>query len=618
MKKVISTCIYCGCGCKLTYHVENNKIVKISGFQGDDISEGKPCIKGLTINEVFDKNRIKEPYIRKGKKLVKANWEETISLIYKKVKKTKPKEIFLNGSGKITNEDNFLIYKIGKYLFNTNDIDSCCGRLCHISTVRGITDCFGASNLTKMSNLDKIDTLFIIGSNPAISYPVFWNKVMKRKKQLTIISVQPILNITSKLGGNFLEIEPGTETALLNGIISYIIQKGSFNKNSKKNKNFKKLEKLSKAYTPKYVSKICEIDESDFLKFCKIIASSKKLGVFHGMNFTQHINSLENVHSLLNLSILKNAHLLTLRGEINVQGVGDVFSIDKELKGNIIKSFLLKPYNTKVAFITEFNPAQSLPNLKKVHRNLKKMFIIYLGSYFNLTCDYADVVLPIPALFENEGTITNGEQRIRKVSQVIKTKNPDLLEIAKLLAKKFGKQDYFQYKSYKEIFKEITKKVPEYNKVNPDKVYKNKDEFAEKKIKYKRFFPEPFKGKDDKRTKKYNLLLTTFREMHQFLTSEITAQSKTLTKLDKDKLHVYINPDDAKELNIKDEDKIKIISESGKIKALARISDIPPKGIIATKFHYKDMLVNKLFPPKFDDITSTPNYKCVAVRIKKD
>lgn len=332
------------------------------------------------------------------------------------------------------------------------------------------------------------------------------------------------------------------------------------------------------------------------------------------MNFTQHINSLENVHSLLNLSILKNALLLTLRGEINVQGVGDIFSAYPKLKGNIIKSFFLKP--TKVAFITEFNPAQSLPNLDRTHKNLKNMFIVYLGSYFNLTSDYANVVLPIPALFESEGTITNGEQRIRKVNQVIKPKNKSLLEIAKLFEKKF-KKNVFQYNTEKDIFKDIIKRVPNYNKINPEEVYKNQDAFATKEIKYKKFFPEPFKGKDDYRTKEFNFLLTTFREMHQFLTSEITSQSKTLTKLDKDKLHVYITPEDAKILKIKDEDKLKISSKVGNITALARISDIPPPGIIATRFHYKEMLVNKLFPPAFDDITFTPNYKACAVKIKK-
>ena len=120
MKEVISTCIYCGCGCKLIYHVENNKIVKISGFAKDEISEGTPCIKGLTINEVSNKNRIKEPYIREGKKLIKVSLKKAIDKIYEKIKNADPGDIFLNGSGKITNEDNLLIYKIGRHLFWSN------------------------------------------------------------------------------------------------------------------------------------------------------------------------------------------------------------------------------------------------------------------------------------------------------------------------------------------------------------------------------------------------------------------------------------------------------------------------------------------------------------------
>ena len=61
MRKIVSTCIYCGCGCKLAYLVERNKIVRVEGCDEDDISEGEPCIKGLTLNEVWNKNRIKKP-----------------------------------------------------------------------------------------------------------------------------------------------------------------------------------------------------------------------------------------------------------------------------------------------------------------------------------------------------------------------------------------------------------------------------------------------------------------------------------------------------------------------------------------------------------------------------
>jgi len=49
-----SSCIYCGCGCRLIYEVKDNKIIRVAGAPGDSVSEGRPCIKGLTINEVYD------------------------------------------------------------------------------------------------------------------------------------------------------------------------------------------------------------------------------------------------------------------------------------------------------------------------------------------------------------------------------------------------------------------------------------------------------------------------------------------------------------------------------------------------------------------------------------
>ncbi len=628
MKRVVSTCIYCGCGCKLAYLVEGNKIVRIEGYNKDDISDGKPCIKGLTINEVWNKNRIKKPLIREGDKLREVSWKEAIDKIVEHAKELEPNQIFMNGSGKITNEDNFALLKLGTCIFNTSNIDSCCGRLCHISTVKGLLDCYGTPNLTKISNLDKIDTLLIIGSNPAVNYPVFWNKILKRKPKLKIISIQSLLNLTSKFGDLFLEIEPGTEVALLNGIIHYLIKEKLFSIKASKVKNFRKLKKTVSRYYPSYVSKICKIDEKEFLEVCNAIAKSRKLGIFHGMGFTQHINSLENVHTLLNLAILKDAYLLALRGEINVQGVGDVFASDieqlkkiwnveiKPISGNIVDSLILNP--VEFAFITEFNPAQSLPNLNKVHKILDNIFLVYLGSYFNLTCEFADVILPIPALFESFGTITNGEQRIRLVRKVVKPNGLEVWKIAKQIAKKFGKEKLFWYNRAKDLFGEIVKAVPWYRNINPDYVYKGKDAFARKKIKHRIFYPEDYRGKDERRTRRYPLLLTTFREMHHFLTSEITENSKTLVELDKDRLHIFISREDAKKYGIKDDDKIRVISKSGEISGFARISDKVPKGIIATRFHYKEMLVNKLFPSEFDDVTYTPNYKCCAVRIEKN
>ena len=106
-----SSCIYCGLGCRLNYEVKNNKILKITGVKNDDISDGVPCVKGLTIHEVYDKNRIKTPLINKRGKQIKVSLDEALNFIYANTKNLSPNDIFFNTSGKLTNENNYVMQK---------------------------------------------------------------------------------------------------------------------------------------------------------------------------------------------------------------------------------------------------------------------------------------------------------------------------------------------------------------------------------------------------------------------------------------------------------------------------------------------------------------------------
>lgn len=637
--EITSICPYCGCGCKLNFLVENGKILKVKGCEEDEISEGKPCLKSLVLNEVVDENRILYPLMRKGGKLKRVSWRKAFSLIYKKTKDLAPSEIFFTGSGKITNEDNYVILKFAKIVYGTNNTDSCCGRLCHISTVQAMNDCFGNSNLTRIDHLNKIDCLLIIGSNPAGNYPVFFHKLLRRRKKIKLISIQTLLNLTTKFGDSFLQIEPGTEIVLLNGFANYLIQNNFYTKKAKKYEGFKRFAEIVKNYDLKKVCEICKINKKDFEEAAQLIANSKKFGVFHGMGFTQHINGIENVHSLLNLVLLKDGYLLTLRGEVNVQGVGDLGFIPNALptgsldtlpelekfwkcklpreKGKtLVEALLLDP--VKAAFIIAFNPAQSLPNLNKVHKNLKRMFVVQIDSYFNLTSKFADVILPSPILIERNGTITNGERRVRFVRKVRKPIGESKSEwkIFKEFSKFFGKEKFFNYKNEKEIFKEIVKVVKPYRNLKPGKIYKGRDQFADKRIRFRRFYPERFEGTSEMRSKKYPFILTTFRSRFQFITNEMTSLSSSLKVLDEGAC-IYINEKDAKKLKVKDGKIVKIISSVGSLKAKVRTCRFLPEGLVASRFHYENLLINKLFPSKFDEETFTPNYKAVAVRIEK-
>ncbi len=641
MKEIESVCIYCGVGCKLRYLVDDeNRIIRVLPSKSDPVSRGKPCIKGLTIHEVVDKGRILNPLIKKRRKLKEITWEKAFDILVKKLEKFSSDEIILVGSGKIPNEDNFVIQKFGRVVLRTNNVDGCCARLCHAPTVIGFKGNFGIGAVPHYWNeIPKMDCLLIIGSNPASNYPVLFDRILEmRKNGGKIITVAPIYSETATFSNLHISIYPGTETAFLNCIINLLIQKNAIRKDADKIPNFQELRNVVAKYDIKTVSKICRVKESELEEAAEIIANSKNFGIMHGMGLTQHVNGIENVHTLANLVILKNGKIFSGRGEINVQGAGDMLvsptllpfsdSINVErarkLWGeltiergtNIIEAFGLG--QVKAALISGFNPAHSLPDLNRIHKNLKKMFLVQMDSYFNLTSQFADLILPTPILIEREGTITNGERMVRFIKKVREPLGESLPEwkIYTKLAKMMGFEKQFNYKTEKDIFKEITLLVKAYSHIDPEKVYSGQDAYADKRIKFERFIPEEFEGAEEISNRKYPFVLFTFRSRYHFLSGEATLKSKTLTRMP-DKPYFYINKKDAEELKLKDGDEVKVSSKVASIKGKVKIDKRIPKGFIGAHFHFDNLLINKLFPLQFDEETFTPNFKTVAVKIKK-
>jgi len=274
--------------------------------------------------------------------------------------------------------------------------------------------------------------------------------------------------------------------------------------------------------------------------------------------------------------------------------------------------------NAKVAIVNNFNPAHSMPDLNRIHKNLKKMYLVQFDSYFNLTSNFAKLILPSPLLIEREGTITTGERRVRLVKKV---RNPpgEALEEWKVfsrLARMFDVKG-FEYKSVFEIFEEAVRIVKAYNNIDAKRVYSGEDFFADKKIRFYRLNPEKFAGFESTKSKNYPFLLFTFRSKFHFLTNEATGKSETLNKAKESGPFFYLNEEDAKTLKIKNYDEIVVKSKVGSVKGYAFISKRILKGYVGAHFHFESLLVNKLFPLEFDPQAFTPNFKCVAVKIIK-
>ncbi len=638
MKEVDSVCIYCAMGCKLKYVVENNRILRILPVKDDTVSEGRPCIKGLTIHEVVDKGRILNPMLREGKKLREISWERAFLILYKILSKYDKDEIFFTASGKIPNEDNYVIQKFVRTVLKSNNVDNCCSRLCHMPTLIAFKDAFGiGASPGYLNEVKNLDCLMIIGSNPASNHPVLFNRIMEmRRKGGKLIVIAPLFSETAEFADLFVEIVPGSEILLFNTILSLIVEKRMYRRVPF---GLEELKDVVESHTPEIFESITGIKKERIYEIVKIIESARKIGIIHGMGLTQHTNAVEILHSLTNIAILLDAKFLTNRGEINVQGSGDMltFPIPLQFSEDVNQENLRKIWkeelpiekgmnliealgfgNAKVAVVTHFNPAQSMPDLNRVHKNLKKTYIIQFDSYFNLTSNFANLILPSPLLIEREGTITTGERRIRLVRRVREPIGEALEEwkVYCKLARMFDAKG-FDYKNTFEIFDEAVKLVKAYNNVDAKMVYRGEDFFGDKRIKFYKLNPEKFKGFEDMRSKNYPFILFTFRSKYHFLTNEATGKSETLNKVKEAGPFFYLNEEDASRLKIKNYDEIIVKSKVGSLNGYAFISKRILSGYVGAHFHFENLLVNKLFPLEFDPRAFTPNFKCVAVKIIK-
>ena len=129
IRKIDTTCPYCGCGCSLILHVSRNEVIRVSSKE-DTINEGWLCPKGrFGYSFINDPKRLKTPLIKEKGRFREATWDEALDLITSKLKKIKakngPDAIGGLSSARCTNEENYLFQKFIRAAVGTNNVDHC-------------------------------------------------------------------------------------------------------------------------------------------------------------------------------------------------------------------------------------------------------------------------------------------------------------------------------------------------------------------------------------------------------------------------------------------------------------------------------------------------------------
>ncbi len=673
---VPTICPFCGAGCGMYLVIDHGRVAGSEGWPEHPVNKGMLCPKGrFSYALVSQHDRLKYPMRRDGDTWKQITWEEAYDMVQKHLlplRAKDPDSIYVFASARCTNEEVYLAQKLARAVIGTNNVDNC-ARMCHAPSGYALSRVFGGGAATNgMTDLEEANCILVWGYNPFETHPMLFQHVTAaRKKGAQLIVVDPRMTQTARVANLHLQPMPGTDIALLAGMIHYIIQNGLLDKKfiDRRAEGFDQLAASVETYTPERTSSLTGVPVELVKKAAFLYGTSPASSILFGMGLTQHVGSTETIAALCQLAVVTGnigrpgTGVNPERGQNNVQGAGDMGALPDGLPGGSITDPAVRkrveeewraPVPTsrglfatevweaalagkvKASYIIGENPVLSEADSAAVVRALQAMeFVVVQDVFLTETARYAHLVLPASLWAEKDGTFTNTERRIQRVRKVVESPeaaNRDwriLIDMANTLG-----ADWY-YRTAEDIFEEIRRVVPDYagvsydllDKVNFGLQWPVSEQGAPTEILYTERFATP-SGKAqlapiqelDLRSRlspEYPFTLLTGRLMAQYNTGTMSRRVDQLNRI-APAGYVELNREDAAQMGIGMGDRLRVTSRQGSLVSLARISTSVPRGFVFIPNHFDDTLLNLLIPNETDPIAHTPAYKGVPIRIEKE
>ncbi len=535
----------------------------------------------------------------------------------------------------------------------------------------GLATSFGTGAASNSFNqIGDAETIFIIGSNTTEGHPIVSLHVKKAlRKGAKLLVADPRKIWLAEKADVWLNQKPGTNIALLNGLIHIILQEGWENKEfiAKRTEGFKELKKKVLEYDPRTVHKITGVSPEALYDAARIYAQSKKSMILYGLGVSEHRTGTEGAIAIANLALVcgqigrESTGVNTLRGQNNVQGASDLGPYPNLLPGyqqlsdpDVRRKFekewevpiqaepgLKFPAmldqaiqrKMKGLFILGGDQAQTDPNISRVWKALGSLdFLVVQDIFHTETTKFADVILPGASFAEKDGTFTNGERRVQRIRKAIEpVAGMADWEVICSVANRMGYPMKYNHPS--EIMDEIARLVPNYGGISYERLERESlqwpcptKDHPGTAIMYKNVFERPgglarfvaldHKGPGEETDREYPYSLITGRIREHYNNGSMTRRSAGIKELAPEEL-IEISPADAGKLKINDGDYIKVSSRRGRVRGKARVTGRSQKGVVFMSFHYPETLTNVLTSEHRDPITDTPEYKACAVKIEK-
>lgn len=505
--QVKSVCPYCGVGCGIVMEVEHQRVIKVYGDKQHPTNFGRLCTKGNTcIQAIADSGRLEHAYVRpaRGQESIRTGMEAAIKETARRLRGILdthgPEAIALYVSGQMSIESQYLANKLVKGYLGSNNIESN-SRLCMASAGSGYKLSLGADGPPgSYQDFDQADVFFVIGANMADCHPILFLRMMdKIKAGAKLIVVDPRRNATADKADLFMQIKPGTDLALLNGLLHLLVKNGHTDTAFIEafTQGWDAMPAFLDDYAPDRVADITGLNEQDIRQAAEWIGRSQNwmscwtMGLNQSTHGTWSTNAICNLHLATGAICRPGSGPFSLTGQPNAMGGREMGYMGPGLPGQrsvlveqdrqFIEQLWRIPEGTlhtrlgggtvamfdqmqagtiKACWIICTNPVASMANRNHAIAALETAELVIAQDAFldTETNRYADILLPGALWAEAEGVMINSERNMTLMQQAVNPPGEAMAdwEIIARVACEMGFSDGFSYASAAEVFAEIT------------------------------------------------------------------------------------------------------------------------------------------------------------------
>ena len=692
-REVDSVCPYCGVGCLLTFNVKNDHIQYVEGRDGPS-NQGRLCVKGrYGFDYVHHPARLTRPLIRKPgtaktteiipsralhRYFREATWEEALDVAaagLRSIRDAQGSQALAGfGCAKGSNEEAYLFQKLVRTGFGTNNVDHCT-RLCHASSVAALLETIGSGAVSnQVADGTEAEVIIVIGARPNDNHPVaatFMKNAAVNGSKLVVI--EPYSSEMYLHAHAFLQLRPGTDVLLLNGMMQTIINEGLHDRSfiDTHTEGFAALTETVQQYSPEKVAPICGIAAETIKEVARLYATAKTAIIFWGMGISQHVHGTDNARCLISLALMTGqigrpgTGLHPLRGQNNVQGASDMGLIpmvypdyqpvqDPEVKrkfeafwgaeldpdsGKTVVEIMHGAHAREITgmYIMGENPAMSDPNLEHAREALTRLeHLVVQDIFFTETCGFADVILPASAFPEKTGTYTNTDRRVQLGRQAVSPPGESRqdLWIIQELARRLGLD--WDHTGPEAVFEEIRRAVPSMagmtwarleeedsltypllREGDPGEPVIFRDGVFPTDDGRGRFVAADYIEAAELPDEKYPFVFMTGRQLEHWHTGTMTRHSRVLNTIEPWP-YVLVNPEDLRSLDMESGDLLAIESRRGALTVATRVDEGMQQGVFMMPFTYHEAAANLLTNDALDPFGKIPEFKFCAIRVSKN